>query len=71
MIGAGKSTLLSILCGNCSQSSGTVTIYEHDSKMEMKKIRSLLGVCPQENILFDQLTVTEHIMAFAGIKGMR
>ena len=38
---------------------------------EMSEIRKLTGVCPQHNILFDDLTCREHITFVAGIKGMR
>ena len=37
----------------------------------MIKIRSRTGVCPQHNILFDKLTVIEHLKLFAGIKGLK
>jgi len=30
----------------------------------MKKIRSTLGVCPQLDVLFDDLTVREHLEMF-------
>ena len=35
---------------------------------QMSAIRETLGVCPQHNILFDNLTVAEHLQLFAGIK---
>jgi ABC-type multidrug transport system ATPase subunit len=37
----------------------------------MDKIRSRTGVCPQHNILFDKLTVVEHLKLFAGLKGLQ
>jgi ABC-type multidrug transport system ATPase subunit len=36
----------------------------------MSSIRSQLGVCPQHDILFDLLTVTEHLEMYAAIKGI-
>jgi ATP-binding cassette subfamily A (ABC1) protein 3 len=35
----------------------------------MASIRPTLGVCPQHDILFDQLTVTEHLQLYCAIKG--
>ena len=35
----------------------------------MTQIRSMTGVCPQENILFDDLSVTEHLRFCGMIKG--
>ena len=36
----------------------------------MEDIRKFMGVCPQHNILFDNLTVREHLELFASFKGM-
>ena len=35
----------------------------------MEAIHKFLGVCPQHDVLFDRLTVFEHIMFFAQLKG--
>lgn len=67
--GAGKSTLVSILSGLFSQTSGSVTAFGYDSATSMNDLRSIMGVCPQQNILFDELTVQEHLVVFAGFKG--
>jgi ABC-type multidrug transport system ATPase subunit len=36
----------------------------------MHKIRKLMGVCPQHDILFHELTAREHIELYAGLKGV-
>jgi len=36
----------------------------------MDDIRTFMGVCPQHDILFDDLTVREHLELFAVFKGM-
>lgn len=36
----------------------------------MSAIREFMGVCPQHDILFDSLTVKEHLELFAVFKGM-
>merc|ERR1719258_170268 len=36
----------------------------------MKAIRLQLGVCPQHDILFDTVTVREHLQLFAVLKGV-
>lgn len=33
-------------------------------------VRSMLGVCPQHNILWNDLTAYEHMQLFAGMKGV-
>uniref|UniRef100_A0A8C4H4V3 Cholesterol transporter ABCA5 n=1 Tax=Dicentrarchus labrax TaxID=13489 RepID=A0A8C4H4V3_DICLA len=70
--GAGKSTLMNILCGICPPTNGSATIYgspvaEIADASEMKQ---LVGICPQFNIIFDVLTVEEHLRIFAAIKGI-
>nr|XP_015211991.1 PREDICTED: ATP-binding cassette sub-family A member 5 isoform X1 [Lepisosteus oculatus] len=70
--GAGKSTLMNILCGICPPTEGSATIYgspvsEITQELEM---RQLVGICPQFNIMFDVLTVEEHLHIFAAIKGI-
>ena len=41
-----------------------------DIGSEMELIRKKMGVCPQHDILFDTLTVKEHLELFATFKGM-
>ena len=38
-------------------------------KDDMTAIRSDLGVCPQFDILWPEITVKEHLMLYAAIKG--
>lgn len=39
--------------------------------MNMDLVRNSLGLCPQHNIIFDEMTVAEHIYFFSRLKGMR
>ena len=36
----------------------------------MTQLRSMTGVCPQHNILYDGLTCSEHLEIFGIIKGV-
>uniref|UniRef100_A0A672SH32 P-type phospholipid transporter n=1 Tax=Sinocyclocheilus grahami TaxID=75366 RepID=A0A672SH32_SINGR len=67
--GAGKTTTLSILTGLFPPTSGTAYIYGKDIRTEMDAIRQSLGMCPQYNILFNHLTVEEHILFYSLLKG--
>uniref|UniRef100_A0A8C1PI57 ATP binding cassette subfamily A member 5 n=1 Tax=Cyprinus carpio TaxID=7962 RepID=A0A8C1PI57_CYPCA len=60
--GAGKSTLMNILCGICPPTEGQTS--------EGAEMKQLVGICPQFNIIFDVLTVEEHLRIFAAIKGI-
>ena len=68
--GAGKTSLISVLTGLYAPTSGRISIFGHDIRTEMDKIRKRLGVCPQHDILFPKLTVKEHLRLFATFKGM-
>ncbi|CAL8069179.1 unnamed protein product [Calicophoron daubneyi] len=68
--GAGKSTLMSILTGMQNPSSGTAYVCGYDIRSELMHVRDHLGFCPQYNILFDRLTVAEHIYFYASLKGV-
>ncbi|KAG5262821.1 hypothetical protein AALO_G00279280 [Alosa alosa] len=70
--GAGKSTLMNILCGICPPTEGSATIYGSPVAeiAEGSEMKQLVGICPQFNIIFDVLTVEEHLRIFAAIKGI-
>ncbi|KAM3876265.1 phospholipid-transporting ATPase ABCA1 [Diretmus argenteus] len=68
--GAGKTTTMSILTGLFPPTSGTVYIKGLDIRSDMDIIRRTLGVCPQHNVLFDILTVEEHVWFYGRLKGL-
>ncbi|KAL5014325.1 hypothetical protein ScPMuIL_008595 [Solemya velum] len=67
--GAGKTTTMSMMSGFLPPTSGTAVIYGLDIKTDLSSVRKGLGLCPQHNILFDTLTVEEHLKFFAQLKG--
>uniref|UniRef100_A0A8C2XKY0 P-type phospholipid transporter n=1 Tax=Cyclopterus lumpus TaxID=8103 RepID=A0A8C2XKY0_CYCLU len=68
--GAGKTTTISVLTGLFPPTSGTVYINGLDIRHDMDIIRRTLGVCPQHNVLFDILTVEEHVWFYGCLKGL-
>ena len=44
-------------------------VYGSNILTEMDQVRHSLGVCPQHDVLFENLTVREHILFFAQLKG--
>ncbi|XP_037034194.1 ATP-binding cassette sub-family A member 3-like isoform X1 [Bradysia coprophila] len=68
--GAGKTTTFSMLTGMIEPTSGTALIDGYDIRSNMDMARSSMGFCPQHNILFDELTVREHIMFYSRLKGL-
>ena len=70
--GAGKTTMISMLCGMYEASEGEayfdgMDILDGDN---MDEFRQKLGICPQHDILFDDLNIKEHLAMFAIFKGV-
>ncbi|KAF4714276.1 hypothetical protein FOZ63_018479, partial [Perkinsus olseni] len=68
--GAGKSTTINVLSGMLRPKSGAVSIFNKEVPAEMPAIRRSMGICPQNNVLWDDLTVSEHFELFANIRGL-
>ena len=66
--GAGKTTTMSILTGLFPPTSGSAHINGLSVVEDISLIRRNLGICPQHNVLFDRLTVLEHLRFFARLK---
>ncbi|XP_070561206.1 phospholipid-transporting ATPase ABCA3-like isoform X2 [Ptychodera flava] len=67
--GAGKTTTMSILTGLFPPTSGTASVNGYSILTDIDKVRYSLGLCPQHNVLFDRLTVKEHLEFFVSLKG--
>jgi ATP-binding cassette subfamily A (ABC1) protein 3 len=69
--GAGKSTTIHILSGLYEATGGSV-YYENENILEdIDEFRKKVGICPQQNVLFDDLTVREHLEMFCVFKGIK
>lgn len=65
--GAGKTTLMEILCGLRKLDQGRVTISGFDLVRESRKVRKLIGFCPQETLVYDMLSVKENLAFSASL----
>ncbi len=68
--GAGKTTLIEIICGLRKFDDGKVTILGFDLVKDAYKVRSLIGFCPQETLLYDLLSVKENFAFTASLYSM-
>ena len=59
-----------MLTGTLSPTSGTAWIRGKNIHTNMPEIRRDLGVCPQHNALYPELTVMQHLTMFATFKGV-
>lgn len=66
--GAGKTTTISMLTGMIEPSSGLIEVM---GETELSEIRSKIGVCPQHDTLYEELTVEEHIRLFSTFRGLQ
>ncbi|KPJ02763.1 ATP-binding cassette sub-family A member 3 [Papilio xuthus] len=68
--GAGKTTTISMLTGMVPPTSGSASINGYNIVTETELARKSLGICPQHNVLFPDLTVAEHIIFYSRLKGV-
>lgn len=68
--GAGKTTTISMLTGMLAPTAGDAQILGLSISQDMTAIRKSIGCCPQHDILWEQLTVQEHLNTFAKLKGL-
>ncbi|XP_045426724.1 ATP-binding cassette sub-family A member 9 isoform X4 [Pipistrellus kuhlii] len=65
--GAGKSTSIKVITGDTKLTAGQVLLRGSSEGDPLE----YLGYCPQENALWPNLTVREHLEVFAAVKGLR
>lgn len=65
--GAGKTTTINIICNLLRADSGTVAI---NNQPVSEATKSIIGVAPQENLLYKTLTCEENLNFFARIYGL-
>ena len=65
--GAGKTTTMSMLTGLFPPTSGTAIVNGCNIRTNLNGVRSSLGLCPQHDVLFGELTVAEHLYFFAKV----
>ena len=63
-----QTTAIGILTGYLPANSGTALISGLDIRDQMHEIHKLMGVCPQDNLLWDTLTAREHLDFYARLK---
>lgn len=59
--GVGKSTLVNILNGTMAPQSGKIMINGLDLYLEKQALEGVIGFVPQDDLLFDELTVYENL----------
>jgi len=68
--GAGKSTLTKMLCGMINLTSGTIKVGGYNIQDNLMKVKELLGVVPQDIVLYDYMNARENLSFFGKLYGL-
>lgn len=69
--GAGKTTLISLVCGLLHPDRGTIRLDGHAPAADRDRLKSLIGLVPQEFALYPTLTARENLLFFGSMHGLR
>lgn len=69
--GAGKTTSINMMCGLLKPDAGRVTVHGQPLGGDGDGVRSRVGVCPQEIVLWERLTCLEQLQFIGQMYGLR
>ncbi len=69
--GAGKTTAISMLTGVLEPTSGTARVGGHDLKTDLKEVKKINGLVPQDLALYPTLSARANLNFFGRIYGLR
>ena len=69
--GAGKTSIFKMIYGSAEITSGELFILSLNAKKHMQKIKSLIGVVPQENGLDPDFSALDNLLVYARYFGIR
>lgn len=68
--GAGKTTAISMLTGLFPPTKGNAFVCGFELKKQLREIYNVMGICPQFDICWPDLSVGEHVALYARLKGV-
>jgi ATP-binding cassette subfamily A (ABC1) protein 3 len=68
--GAGKSTTMGMLCGTLSATIGDALVNGFSITTSRTQARRNLGICMQQDIIWDDVNIEDHLILFGGLRGL-
>jgi ABC-type multidrug transport system ATPase subunit len=68
--GAGKSTTMGMLCGTLPITYGDATVNGYSITRNKVLARRNLGICMQSDVIWDDISVIDHLYLFGRLRGM-
>jgi len=68
--GSGKTTTTNMITGYLRPTSGTAFVCGYDISTQIHQVKKCIGVLPQFEVLFPNVTVEEHILFFSRLRGI-
>jgi ABC-2 type transport system ATP-binding protein len=68
--GAGKTTTINMLTGMLRADEGHIVIEGYDISRNFNRLKSVMGIVPQEVSLFSNLTVNDNLLIFGTLYGI-
>jgi ABC-type multidrug transport system ATPase subunit len=65
--GAGKTTTFNMLSGMFPPTYGDAFIFGKSVRHELRQVQGMMGICPQHDVLWEELSAREHLELFAGL----
>ena len=65
--GAGKTTTFNMLSGMFPATKGDAFIFGKSVRHELRQVQGMMGICPQHDVLWSELSASEHLRLFAGL----
>ncbi|CAM6105629.1 unnamed protein product [Calypogeia fissa] len=69
--GAGKTSTINMMIGFLTPTSGTAYIHGLDIRTDMDNIYTSMGVCPQHDLIWENLTGREHLLFYGRLKNLK
>ncbi|PNY06932.1 ABC transporter A family member 7-like protein, partial [Trifolium pratense] len=69
--GAGKTSFINMMIGLTQPTSGTAFVQGLDIRTNMNGIYTSMGVCPQNDLLWEILTGREHLLFYGRLKNLK